>query len=116
VSALTDFLLTRIAEDEAVAQSVGSYPDSEPWSLSTFLGDWGENERWVVEISRRRVLAECEAKRQIVELARGIDPYGETDWADVGELDDAQVRVLADVLRALALPYADHPDYRDEWR
>jgi hypothetical protein len=28
-----------------------------------------------------------------------------------------QTRELAfDTLRDLALPYADHPDYRDEWR
>ena len=43
-----------------------------------------------------RVLAECEAKRQIVQNAQ--DPG-----------DDLFVAILA-------LPYADHPDYREEWR
>ena len=45
-----------------------------------------------------RVLAECEAKRRIVEM--DFERYGE-QWA---------------VLAALALPYVDHPDYRAEWR
>ena len=40
--------------------------------------------------------AECEAKRRIVENAQ--DPG-----------DDLFVAILA-------LPYADHPDYREEWR
>jgi hypothetical protein len=40
-----------------------------------------------------RVLAECEARRRIVT---------ECGWETV--------------MRHLALPYADHPDYRDEWR
>ena len=85
---LTEFLLARIAEDERRVGFVrGFIPDE---------GDQGEY------INPARVLAECEAKRRIVEhcdfdhLARSPgDPY---------------------VLRLLALPYADHPDYREEWR
>jgi hypothetical protein len=46
-----------------------------------------------------RVLAECEAKRRIVEM----HAYQEEHFTP-------------DELRALALPYADHPDYREEWR
>lgn len=53
------------------------------------------------------VLADIEAKRGIVEM---LAPY-----------DDMQVRrqtrtIAGDTLRLLALPFADHPDYRDEWR
>jgi hypothetical protein len=52
-----------------------------------------------VDIARwdpARVLAECAAKRRIVEMYAGQhgQPY---------------------VLHFLALPYADHPDYRQEW-
>lgn len=43
-----------------------------------------------------RAYAECEAKRRIV------------DWARYALEPDA-------VLLALALPYADHPDYREVW-
>ena len=42
-----------------------------------------------------RVLAECEAKRQLIERV------GNPDWAG---------------FRILALPYADHPDYQQEWK
>ena len=45
-----------------------------------------------------RVLAECRAKRQVVEA---LGP------------DDAGREV---VLRALAAVYADHPEYQEEWR
>lgn len=46
-----------------------------------------------------RVLAECEAKRRIVEWAS--DGEGEFHWSTV--------------LAPLAAVYADHPDYREEW-
>jgi hypothetical protein len=54
-----------------------------------------------------RVLAECEAKRQIVKRARH----------DYAKYDGERIVELADyVLRALAAPYADHADYREEWK
>ena len=54
----------------------------------------------------QRILLECEAKRRIVEgPTLGAKPN--TDyWA----------QVAWDVLTLLALPYADHEDYREEWR
>lgn len=51
-----------------------------------------------------RVLAEVDAKRRIVAAYENYD-------IDAPELD-----VPESVLRMLALPYGDHPDYRDEWR
>jgi hypothetical protein len=90
---LTEFLLARIAEDEEVAR---------------------------LEIGRRdviltgafaphRILAECEAKRRIVELHRiGYDPC---------DAHDASFESIpCETLELLALPYADHPDYREAWR
>ena len=54
-----------------------------------------------------RVLAECESKRRIITLC-GVDPL------QPGAL---LLRVQTDaVVRLLALPYADHPDYREQWR
>ena len=52
-----------------------------------------------------RVLAECEAKRRIVELFPDAAQDGD-GWNDAGY----------SVLRDLAAVYADHPDYREEWR
>lgn len=85
---ITEFLLARIAEDESAADRVEFRPyvgDGVPQSLTD------------------RVLAECEAKRRIVEVAR-YAPEGAGGWG------------FRRTLRALASVYADHPDYRDEWR
>jgi len=54
-----------------------------------------------------RVLAEVEAKRRIV--------------AGIADADAEAAYIIGtftawDVLRLLALPYADHADYREEWR
>lgn len=91
---LTDFLRARIAEDEDVAVTkvrgveIRTYPTP-------------------------RVLAESEAKRQILERADKVSsiPGGEF-YADVSAAD----RTLTAVLLVLAGVYADHPDYRDEWK
>jgi hypothetical protein len=67
-----------------------------------------------------RVLAECEAKRRIVAMGQFSDsPESAVDfWLEVGEgkTPPQPVGALVDVFRALALPYADHPDFREEWR
>lgn len=88
---LADFLLARIAEDEQ--------------SLAAMDGLWDTgNEADFAE----RVLAECEAKRQIVAM----------EWHHLGDDDYAwgMEEAKRQILVVLALPYADHPDYREEWR
>lgn len=54
--------------------------------------------------SPARVLREVEAKRRII--ASELSPYPEAAHADVATV----------TLRLLALPYADRPGYREEWR
>jgi len=116
---LTEFLLARIAEDESVARNSALHFDDgrrANWlEAASGVLDTGD-ELWTLgdsAISRHaerfdpaRVLAECEAKRRIVELVRP-DPSMPVDSGRF---------VSAGVLMLLALPYADHPDYRDEWR
>lgn len=58
-----------------------------------------------------RVLREVEAKRRIVTMI--VDVAGGADGPDNIELSGI---VAEDLLKLLALPYADHCDYRDEWR
>lgn len=91
MTTLTDFLLARIAEDEA----------GEGWGLPEFgpCYDCGG-------LDRARVLAECAAKRQIVERV----------LAEYDDFAPPQSLVLCDhVIEFLATPYADRPDYRAEW-
>lgn len=124
---LTDFLLARIAEDEAVARSS---PDVERKSDAAVFTSLREP-TGTVEFDPARVLAECEAKRRIVEehpIYQGprileVDSTG-TDFGC--ELCHCVDPVHADgiieslgyctTLRSVASVYADHPDYREEWQ
>jgi len=73
-----------------------------------------------------RVLADIEAKRQLVKLhgratlcAGGGARYFETTIVCCSCEPNHQFPELSwpcTTLRLLALPYADHPDYREEWR
>lgn len=87
---LPDFLLARYAEVLELADRAEEHGND----LSVGL---------LVE----QVCADVEAKRAIVERC--------------APLANIQVRrqtrnLAGDVLRSLALPYADHPDYREEWK
>lgn len=124
MTALADFLLARLDDDEAVAVNA-SYRSSS-WD-AVFHGPikWGDpmpdaevlaggkpilsvdpeyagvNElEHVVSWDPARVVAECETKRRIIEWASDLEYGGQED----------------DLLKLLALPYADHGDYREEWK
>jgi len=95
---ITEFLLARIAEDEHEARKAGSFT---PWDRTFDRDNYGQ-----LLVQPSRVLAECEAKRQIVVRC------SEMQLASQAIAVHLASRTLAD----LALPYADHPDYREEWR
>lgn len=110
---LTEFLLARIAEDEEAAHGAAAAMQSNygtgSWDvrpdgrlglgggLSLGVGPVAPH---VARHDPARVLAECEAKRRIVEEVLPIHP----------DYDPLYVQ------RLLALPYADHPDYQEAWR
>lgn len=85
---LTDFLLARIAEDEAWNRQNHGGDPLHPGSIT-------------------RVKAECEAKRRIVEMFK---PQCDPGCDHPPFSDDAPI------VRLLALPYADHPDYDAAWK
>lgn len=131
MTALADFLLARIAEDEAPtwelhpyacepgccapAGWVGSqcrYCDAAPVYGGTVAAITVIAEEHAEAIHQRsRVLAECEAKRRIVEYAARADQR----WA-AGSPMVGYRAASRDTMKAIALPYAEHPDYRKEWR
>jgi hypothetical protein len=128
---LTSFLLARIAEDEAAAaaatqgpwqydaryQEVAAGPvyvaqteyDQDPRTTGNSDNDGAH----IARHDPTRVLHECETKRQIVNLAVPADLAGY--MGGDGSYDESLATMEA-VLVRLALPYADHPDYRDEWK
>ena len=67
---------------------------------------WAEH----LESAHGRQLREVEAKQRI--LSQWSDPFGQ--WA--AEQADAAESIKDGVLRRLASIYADHPDYREEWK
>lgn len=114
---LTEFLLARIAEDEEGAQTkfvarrmIGRKIVEVPIAMRP--GGWA--------LSPARVLAECEAKRRIVEMHPiygddlGDDAQHDCPGEWVNHVDDPNEP--CPTLRLLALPYADHPSYRQEWK
>ena len=102
MSDLTDFLLARIAEDE-----VGEI------SYTVLMrGTTAERTRIDRETPSPRWLAECKAKRSLVEdWVRADAVCGSYPGTDTGyEMG------LAHAVDLAAEVYADHPDYREEWR
>lgn len=97
---ITEFLLARIGEDEAAAGKLAGVAHSAKTQVYT-------GEEWVTTpISTERVLAECAAKRAIIEAHRGQC-----------ENDDPGAWIVASniLLKSLAAVYKDHPDYDAEW-
>jgi hypothetical protein len=77
-------------------------------SIDGWLGDRLEH---IARHDPARVLAEVAAKRRIVGMLSSIVPAKETN-----PIKSEDAVALADwTLRLLALPYADHNDYRQEW-
>lgn len=99
---ITDFLLARIAEDEALAGAVEADNFSQG-PIGTGDDPWPSERAFAEHLTPARVLAECEAKRRIVERALG-------PVAHAGQ-DIERRAVLID----LASVYADHPDFDPAW-
>ncbi len=117
---LDEFVLARIAEDERLAtaaateQNSGDPPDAGPRARHA-----GEH---VSPLDPARVRADCSARRRIVLACResrpdthllGARPPGLRDFPPSPH-DQHQLAALT--LALLALPYAGHRDYREEWR
>jgi hypothetical protein len=87
---LTEFLLARIAEDRARADTA-------------FLGLHARRQDTTAPY---RAQSNADAAFRIVEAAVGGSPSDQ--WMSGLTLEW--------VMKVIAEPYADHPDYRDEWK
>lgn len=103
MSELGDFILARIAEEERACQR-------QLWATASDEF-----------ISPRRLLLQCTARRKLVALHEihfideGCDAMidGESGSCRAGR---SEREFICPTLRLLALPYLDHPDYRQRWR
>lgn len=119
MSDLVEFLLARVAEDEVIARHEWDELQARALGAGGLVSrlSLGEvNGVPVTCIDHTRVLAECESKRRIVEEHSDQPgcPHECQGWLDSGRRDVA-IWESCPTLRLLALPYADHPDYREEW-
>ncbi len=81
--------------------------DDERPELSAFVAHFDPN----------RALAECRAKRQIIERAEFVDGHGPAvDHVRALDMTTGASGALRDVLVMLASVYADHSDFQEEWR
>ena len=109
---LTEFLLARITEDEARYRELDEFEAklNEPWrAFDPTVRD--ATQMFMTRAKPSHLLAECDAKRRIIRHAKS--------WLvnDHGRPHETALRIAGqETLLSLALPYADHPDYRDEWR
>lgn len=99
---ILEFLDARISEDEARAEYVLKY------------GDWGGL------FKPPRILAECAAKRAIMQhaIVASEDRAAITEEYCMGQAGRGEAYASDPgllIIRALASIYANHPDYQQEW-
>ena len=122
---LDEFLLDRIAEDKRMAIHAATASGREQWTVGDFHTPGPVQGKAAEHVARHdpaRVLAECTARRRLVLACRdtgpemaflGSRPRGLPDFP-LSPSDGHQLAALT--LALLAIPYADHSDYRPEWR
>jgi hypothetical protein len=99
---LVEFLRACLNEDEARAKGLGAIViNVQGQVLPNFTG-----------YSAQRVLVEVDVKRRILEAhAEHPDPHVAGFCRTCGKTDGP-----CETKRLMALPYADRPGYKDEWR
>jgi hypothetical protein len=124
VPRLDEFLLARIAEDKRIAADAAA-ATQERWRPGDVTTPAPVHPHLAEHVARHdpaRVLAECAARRRLVMACRdsgfdraflGARPRGMDDFL-LSPHDQHQLAALT--LALLAMPYADHSDYRPEWR
>lgn len=115
MTTITEFLTARWDAAETIARA--ALESDEDWVIQV-----GPRGRQILGMSGNRVLRDIAAKRAIMEWCSerdkvwiggiGDDPTDPLNYID-GEYSHAHDSV---VLRFLAQPYAEHPDFDPDWR
>lgn len=115
---LASWLLVQIAEDEQLWSAHDEHCSIYTWDARC---DCGGRDRW---------LADCDAKRRVIEAVRrreGGHPGHHANWPaqaveDHDEYDSCALCIRWNettldpyALKLLALPYAHRPGYREQW-
>jgi hypothetical protein len=122
---ITEFLLSHIAEDEAVAREAIAmreavhYADPKTATRPDYdFQAWPDIGVPAVIVGPERVLRECEAKRQVIGRHKPEAFFDAPDDSFCGHCQEGGNRGLFPCpdLRTLATIYSDHPDFDPEWR
>lgn len=143
---LVAFIRARLDEDEYIARRAANYDDGAGHDVQGPKGTWVclDESEWfgtsyrggtigprigyanapelgahIVAHDPARVLAEVEAKRRIIELhsvSEGHECSTRDRHGDIDHCTWVMDSEACTTLRLLALQYAAHPDYREEWR
>ena len=129
---LVEFLRARLDEDEKAARRLIAAADRESYGCGTaqlrlapgadtWLLTHGSN----LLITPARVLAEVAAKRRIIDLhwpapwhprVNSDIPQGTAVCSTCGDMEWYAETAPCDTIKALAQPYADHPDFDPAWK
>jgi hypothetical protein len=114
VDDLVEWLRAQLDEDERIARAAKSGPWHEDGGVvyathpTDEVVDYSESAEHIAEHDPARVLREIDAKRRLLSWLGSKNQWaldsGLWGWDDEG------------ALRLLALPYADRPGFREEWR
>lgn len=116
-------LLDGVRIDGTVKPGNPRQSDTELWDDEGAMGMWSETGTHVVRHDPARVLVDCGAKRRIIEEHENYDPNPSAapGWPEYTGYcstcgDVPHVGYPCDTLKLLALPFATHPEYDEEWR
>ena len=124
IDALVDFLDERIKElDEAAHSCLKVGEVGPPRTFPAHLGAVLDTELALLEhLQPERLLAECDARRRILDRYRSWHAMAERDMPgeacfanDHDRYADGADSALAMALHDMALPYSLHKDFRPEW-
>lgn len=127
MSDLVEFLLARLDEDERVAGFANPEGAARTEAVNRSPACYSGDVLIVGRISAARVLAEVAAKRRIVDAylaervrrdafqAVGARAVEDDAQATRRRSSAARCRGLEIAVEFLALPHAEHPDFRKEW-
>ena len=117
---LETFLLERIGEDEQIAQeAIDAHESGYHWGrVDTVDG------RHLMRWNPWRVISSCMAKRLIItahsDAGPGVQPGHKDEIVHAcracGCVDQVATEWPCYTLKVMALSWADHPDYRPDWR
>lgn len=112
---IREFLTARLAEDQKIAEDAYALDDNWPFWI-----DVDDEHHYRAACKFREGLGPARALRDVESKRRILAAYVDDDRVRFGAFescsDSCPATVLDEVLKLLALPYDQHPDYREEWR